>query len=213
MQLGSGSGSSGSSGSSSSNHGGTSGSSSATGVRPAYGSGGRYYGGGATTPYTAGLRSPGGLVATTLLSIAALSIFEGAWFYPAYLYPYPESYTFYNASAGQNQTKPVDCLCEEYQECGCDDNTDPTYMSSLLGNGSISALNSTLVQVNDVNGTSTILINGTLPNGTLASDTSANGTTATGGSTSAAMRVGDKILGIFGWSLVASAIACYLVVL
>lgn len=185
--------------SSSGNRGGASGSSSGTGPRPAYGSGGRYYGGGATTPYTSGLRSPSGLTSTALLSIAALTLFEGIWLNPAYLYPFPEPYTFYNTSAGQNQTKPVRCLCEQYQECGCDDNKDPTYMSSLLGNGSISVLNSTLIQVNLVNGTSTILINGTLPNGTTAA--------------SAAIKMGDGGVGCFGWALIASTITCFLVVL
>jgi hypothetical protein len=42
-------------------------------------------------------------------------------------------------------------------------------MNDLIGNGSYAALNKTLVNVADVNGTSTILINGTLPNGTTAS--------------------------------------------
>lgn len=194
-------------GSSSGNRGGTSGSSTGTGVRPAYGSGGRYYGGGATVPYQAGLRSPGGLIAITLLSIAALAIFEGIWLYPAYIYAYPQPYTFYNASANQNQTKPVECLCEQYQECGCDNNTDPTYLSSLLGNGSVSALNSTLVQVHDVNGTSTILINGTLPNGTTAAGDSSSGSAPT------AITNGGRAFGPLGWSLIASAIACYLIVL
>jgi hypothetical protein len=146
------------------------------------------------------------LIAIGLLSIAALAIFQGIWLYPAYVYPYPQPYTFYNASANQNQTKPVECLCEQYQECGCDNNTDPTYMTSLIGNGSVAALNSTLIQVNDVNGTSTILINGTLP----------NGTTAAGDSTSSAsstIRKGDRAMGLIGWCLIASAIACYLVVL
>jgi hypothetical protein len=137
-----------------------------------------------------------------LLSIAALAIFHGVWLYPAYAYVLPHPYTFYNASAGQNQTKPVQCLCEQYQVCGCEDNNDPTYLSSLLGNGSISALNTTLIQVNEVNGTSTILINGTLPNGTTAA-----------GPASAAIRIGDKALGPIGWSLIVSVIACYLVVL
>jgi len=140
------------------------------------------------------------LVAAALLPVTALVIFQGFWLYPAYAYAYPHPFTYYNASAGQNQTKPVECLCEQYQECGCDDNTDPTYMNSLIGNGSISALNTTLIQVNEVNGTSTILINGTLP----------NGTTAAG---SAATRIGDKGFGPLGWSLIASVIACYLVVL
>ena len=37
-----------------------------------------------------------------------------------------------------------------------------------MGNGSYDALNKSIITVADINGTSTILINGTLPNGTTA---------------------------------------------
>lgn len=52
--------------------------------------------------------------------------------------------------------------------CGCDDNDDPEYLKSVIGNATPSALNDTLVRVADVNGTKTIWLNGTLPNGTTA---------------------------------------------
>jgi len=42
-------------------------------------------------------------------------------------------------------------------------------MDSLIGNGSQAALNDTLIRVANVNGTNTLVINGTLPNGTTAS--------------------------------------------
>jgi hypothetical protein len=60
----------------------------------------------------------------------------------------------------------VTCLCAAYQECGCDDSGNTTFLDSLIGDGTYSQLNLTLVNVADVNGTSTILLNGTLPNGT-----------------------------------------------
>jgi len=147
-----------------SNSGGTS--KGGSGVRPTY-SGGRYYGGGAAVPYAAGQRTPNGLVPIGLLGIGALAFFPGAWLYGAYLYN-SNPYTFHNDSSGNNETKPVDCLCQEYSVCGCDNNTDPTYMNSVIGNGDVSTLNQSLVRVADVNGTSTIFINGTLPNGTTA---------------------------------------------
>ena len=52
-----------------------------------------------------------------------------------------------------------------------------------MGNGSAADENSTLIHVGDVNGTKTLVINGTLPNGT-------NGTedTSTSSTTSAATR-------------------------
>lgn len=67
---------------------------------------------------------------------------------------------------GVNETKPLRCLCAAYQECGCDDNGNTTFLDSLIGDGSYAALNKTLVDVVDMNGISTIVLNGTLPNGT-----------------------------------------------
>ena len=148
---------------------------SGSGVRPAYG-GGRYYGGGATVPYTAGQRSPLGLVPLLILPIAALAIFPGLWLYGVYQYPYTHPYTFVNETItnatfpnGINQTLLVDCLCQQYSVCGCDDNSDSAYLHDLIGNGSYAALNKTLVTISTVNGKRTIAINGTLPNGTTAS--------------------------------------------
>lgn len=68
--------------------------------------------------------------------------------------------------AGTNQTKPVTCLCAAYAECGCDDSGNTTFLDSLIGDGTYSKLNFSLVNVADINGTSTIVLNGTLPNGT-----------------------------------------------
>lgn len=108
----------------------------------------------------------------------------GAYAYGAYGYPYSHPYNFHNSSGtntnGTNTTLPVECVCAQYQECGCDDNTDSSYLDQVVGNGTIS--NGTLASVQMVNGTKTLVINGTLP----------NGTTASGGSVSAnaAVRIG-----------------------
>jgi hypothetical protein len=166
-----------------------------SGVRPSYG-GGRYYGGGAAVPYTSGARAPSGLVAAGFLGVGALAFFPGLWLYGAYLYPYSHTYNFYNSTAGMNQTKTVKCLCEQYSECGCDDNTDPTYLAGVVGNGSTAAMNSTLVRVADVNGTDTIFINGTLPNGTTAS-----------GGTASANAAGIKGVETMGWLVIGGAVA------
>lgn len=56
-----------------------------------------------------------------------------------------------------------------YAVCGCDDNGNTTFLDTIIGDGTYSALNQTLVDVADINGTSTIVLNGTLPNGTTAS--------------------------------------------
>ncbi|KAK4242679.1 hypothetical protein C8A03DRAFT_11152 [Achaetomium macrosporum] len=151
-------------GSSSSNAGGRT--TSGSGPAPAYG-GGRYYGGGAAVPYRSGSRSPSGLLPVFFVA-SALAFWPGVWLYGAHLYHYNHPYSFYNQSSNQNQTKPVTCACDPYNECGCDENGDNQHLNDLVGNGSYAALNKSVITVADVNGTSTILINGTLPNGTTA---------------------------------------------
>ena len=91
-----------------------------SGAAPRYGPGGSSYKGGATTPYRAGATSPRG-VAPLLLGGAALGFLAGsALVYGAYVYSLPNSVTYLNQTANQNQTSPVNCYCEQYQECSCD---------------------------------------------------------------------------------------------
>lgn len=142
--------------------------SSGSGPTASYG-GGRFYGGGSTVPYRAGGRSTGGISPLPILAIGALAFWPGLWLHSAYIYPYATPWHYYNATTGQNETKPVKCGCDETQECGCDDNNSTDYINSVLGNGSYDQLNQSLVTVAPVNGTDTILLNGTLPNGTTAS--------------------------------------------
>ncbi|KAK3393660.1 hypothetical protein B0H63DRAFT_22969 [Podospora didyma] len=162
-----GSSSSGGRGSSSSSAGGRT--TTGSGPTPAYG-GGRYYGGGAAVPYksTAGARSPSGILPFALGAGLALAFWPGIWLHGANMYPYNRPYSYHNASSNQNETKPVLCACEPESVCGCDENGDRTFMESLIGNGSYDALNKSVVNVAQYNGSSTILINGTLPNGTTA---------------------------------------------
>ncbi|CAI7638976.1 unnamed protein product [Penicillium glandicola] len=176
-----GSSSSGSSGSSSSS--GRSGSSSnvggttsaGSGTRATYG-GGSYYAGGSRTPYKSGSRSTGG-ISPYVLGGAALGFFPGLWLYSVYAYPYSSHYNYYN-NDHKNESLPIVCLCQEYSECGCDNNTNSTYYESLF-NGTVPK-NSSVVRVVDVNGTQTIYINGTLANGTTAADGSSTTSSASG---------------------------------
>ena len=110
----------------------------------------------------------------------------GLWLYNAYPYHYNNPYRFYNQSAvnddndndrrsiwarqntGRNESLPVICLCQEFGVCSCEENDDQQYLNDLIGNGSYAALNKSLVTVSDVNGTRTLVLNGTLPNGTTA---------------------------------------------
>lgn len=175
----------------------TSGGSTRAGSGPSrsFGRNGGYYGGGAAVPYNSGGRSPKGLIAGAVLApVAILAIMPGLWLYGAYPYYYNNPYRFYNRTAvnrtrvnpdndndrrsvnlmirqestGANETLPVLCLCGEGQVCGCDENDDQTYINDLVGDGDYAKLNKSLVTVSDVNGTRTLVLNGTLPPGTTA---------------------------------------------
>ncbi|EPE24568.1 hypothetical protein GLAREA_08420 [Glarea lozoyensis ATCC 20868] len=207
-------------GSSSSNAGGTT----KTGSGPARSfGGGRFYGGGAAAPYTAGQRSPGskilplavGVGVGGALGVAAIAAYPGHWPYGFYNYPYAHPYGFYNRTGRRNRTatstsssatatptvvgrsfqlyqrqeegaqesKPVQCLCDPYLVCGCDDPGDNTFLDSLIGDGTYANLNQSVVTVADINGTSTIILNGTLPNGTTASGGTEDAITSTSAAT------------------------------
>lgn len=152
----------------SSNRGGTS--RSGSGRAPSYG-GGAYYAGGASTPYTAGSRTPGGL-APFLLPAAALAFLPGAALaYGAYAYPYGHHYNYTDPDSHKEESLPVVCICEQYMECGCDDNNNSTFYESLF-NGTVPK-NGTNVWIADVNGTQKIYVNGSLPNGTTVAEENA----------------------------------------
>ncbi|KAI0160593.1 hypothetical protein GGR57DRAFT_387949 [Xylariaceae sp. FL1272] len=167
---GSGSGKGGGLGSSSSNTGGRT--TTGSGVRPGYG-GGSYYGGGGTQPYRSGSPSFGGIVPFVLAGAALSALTFGglALIAGSYAYPYHNQYTFHNATTDKNETKPVVCVCEPYNECGCDEPANQTaFFNDIIRDGSYSNLNHSLVTVakNETTGNDTIYINGGLPNGTTA---------------------------------------------
>jgi hypothetical protein len=158
-------------GSSSNNKGGQT--TTGSGPKPMYGGGGgQYYGGGAKQPYAAGGRSPSGIVPGLLAGAALGSVgFLGvAYLYGAYSYPFYHPYYYHNATTNKNETKPVNCLCDPYNPCACDDNGNQTYFNSVIGDGSYQNLNRSIVTVakNETTGNDTIYINGQLPNGTTA---------------------------------------------
>lgn len=112
--------------------------------------------------------------------MAALAfILPAAWAYGAYAYPYNNHYRYYNETSHQNTSLPVVCVCQEYQECGCDDNNNRTYYESLF-NGT-TPHNTSDVRVVTINGTEKIYINGTLANGTTAERSSGSSTNAASG--------------------------------
>lgn len=87
------------------------------------------------------------------------------------MYPYHHPYNFHNRTTDKNETKPVVCGCDPYSDCSCDENTNSTYMNDIIGDGDYNALNKSVVNVANVNGTDTILIDGTLPNETTTGGT------------------------------------------
>lgn len=84
-------------------------------------------------------------------------VLHGCWSSSwAYIYPYANPWYYHNANTDKNEVK---CDCDQYQECGCDDNNSTDYITSVLGNGRYGQLNQTLVTVANVNGADTILVN------------------------------------------------------
>ncbi|KAK9316802.1 hypothetical protein V1522DRAFT_22633 [Lipomyces starkeyi] len=153
--------------------------------------GGKYYPGGATVPYTAGARTASGLSPVFIAPLAVGSLWPGLWLGGAYGYYYPHPIVYHNA------TRDVTCLCTEYEECGCDENTDSLYIDNLPSN---------ITKTTTVNGTDYLLINGTLE----------NATTASGGSdgyNSSARVLRAPSAGLTGWAVLVSLFFAFELVL
>lgn len=87
------------------------------------------------------------------------------------------------------------CLCEQYSACGCDDANNSTFLDGIIGDGNLANLNKSLVNVGNVNGTKTIVLNGTLPNDTIADEsTSTASESATAASATAASAANKRLL-------------------
>jgi hypothetical protein len=99
------------------------------------------------------------------------------WLHPVYSYPYGVPYAYHhpinesnsdnNETTNGNYTLNVVCLCEEYQTCGCDGNTNSTYLNEIIGDP---PRNSSAVTVMKNGTNETAYINGTLANGTTAAN-------------------------------------------
>ncbi|KAI1251542.1 hypothetical protein MGN70_006110 [Eutypa lata] len=160
------SGSSGGRGSASSNSGGRT--TTGSGVTPAYGAGGAFYAGGSKEPYKSGATR--GSIVPFVAGGAAVGFLGGAYLAGAYVYPYHHQYYFHNDTTNQNETKPVVCVCDQYNECSCEDNGDQEYFESIVGDGRYENLNKSVVNVayNETDNKTYIYLLGTLPNGTTA---------------------------------------------
>lgn len=75
-------------------------------------------------------------------------------------------YHYYNIISHRDDVREILCGCAIYSLCGCDDAEDDALYQQLIGDGDYHRLDRALVDVTPVNGTTKILINGTLPNDT-----------------------------------------------
>lgn len=128
------------------------------------------------------------------------------------MYHYPNSYRYYNESSEEEEDRPILCACSKEASCGCDqdDKVNNTALyDELIGNGSYEHLNKSIVDVAEVNGTTTILLNGTLPKDTaLPSEGSSSGS-GSGDSDSAAARAMIEAMGY--WPAAAAVLAAVLI--
>jgi hypothetical protein len=104
----------------------------------------------------------------------------------------------------------VQCLCAQYNSCGCDEDTNTTALNTLVGDGSVDSnglvrdSNGTLTAAR-VNGTEVLLVNGTLPNSTDSSTSGASNPASD--SNSAAVATFGGAVRALGWAGVAAAVA------
>ncbi|KAL2366078.1 hypothetical protein RJZ56_000918 [Blastomyces dermatitidis] len=138
--------------------------------------GGSYYAGGASVPYTAGKTSRRGLLPFAFLPLAALAFFPGLWLWGAHAY-HIGHYNYRNTSdPNANATQiPIECLCQRYSVCGCEENDNTTYINELLKQKDEHGMptNTTTVRVVPKDdGPTTIYVNGSLANGTTNPDPS-----------------------------------------
>lgn len=124
---------------------------------------------GGTTPYSPGRRTPTGLT-PFLLSGAALAFLPGVMLYGAYVYPYSDHYNYVDDDSHKDKSLPVVCYCEKYMDCSCDDSSK-SYQSDFRNH---QPMNTSTVQVVNVNGTEKIYVNGTVPNGTSTASSGAS---------------------------------------
>ena len=80
--------------------------------------------------------------------------------------PYGYHHNYYNRSSRRDEEREIICACGENAECMCDDVDDEEFWDDLIGDGDYDKLNKSVVDVTEVNGTTKIVVNGTLPNGT-----------------------------------------------
>ena len=95
-----------------------------------------------------------------------MAFYPGFWPYGGYYYPYAYSHHYHNKTSKKDEVKDIICVCAKYSVCACDDIDEEEFYDELIDDGDWDKLNKSMVDVAKVNGTTKIVINGTLPNGT-----------------------------------------------
>ena len=159
--------------------GGSSGGSSSRPRLPRRPKGGRNFGnsrflpGGSAVSYRSGQPSPGGITPFRQSSTQAAAIFPGTWAAGVFVY----AYTLDNDDIEETELDgsfvddlddevPVRCLCEEFLRCSCEREDDEEYLRFLIDDDDVEDLAEDVVTFNEVNGTTTLVINGTVANAT-----------------------------------------------
>jgi len=113
-----------------------------------------YYDGGSKVPYQAGMKAPCGLMPFYVNASASWMPFNWG-LYGEYCYLLNHSAPAVPTNPAHNTTDPVLCVCQNYNQCGCD-NTGGSYQIPST------------VKYAIINGTEYAIVNGTLENGTTA---------------------------------------------
>ena len=136
-----------------------------TGPQPNF-VGGTYYAGGSKVPYPAGGSPPGRTLTSYPVNSRGLAFYPGYWPYGGYYYPYAYAHSYRNNTSKKDEKREIICVCAMYSVCACDDIDEKDFYDELIKDGDWKKLNKSMVDVSKVNGTTKIVINGTLPNGT-----------------------------------------------
>ena len=179
---------------------------------------GTFLKGGSIVSYRSGQNSPGGIRPFLVPTAAgAAAIFPGTWGAGVYVYSYnldednlEETELDSDFIDDLDDPVPVRCLCEEFLECSCEEENDEDYLQFLIDDDDVEDLDEEIVTFNTVNGTMTLVINGTLPNATesLGDDSSDESDLDIGDSSAGIKQVAIQLS---GWSFVAGVVALMMV--
>lgn len=171
--------------------------------------------------YRSGQNSPSGIRPFRVPTAAgAAAIFPGTWGAGVYVYSYnldeddlEETGLDGSFLDDLDDPVPVRCLCEEFLECSCEEENDEDYLQFLIDDSDVEDLDEEIVAFNTVNGTMTLVINGTQPNGTESlGDSSDESDDNLFDDDDLSAGIKQAAVQLSGWSFVAGMVALMVVV-